>query len=343
MTATPHPPRRAFARLMLAALAAPVLGAALGAALGAVPARAAEPQSATLTIAAQAYGTVNWELETIRAHGFDTANGFTLVVKGMAGGPAARIAFQAGEADAMVADWIWVARQRADGRDYTFLPYSKAVGALMVPADGATSLAALKGGEIGIAGGPLDKSWLILNAWAKRSQGIDLAAETRQVYGAPPLIFQNARAGRLAGAINYWHYGAKMEAAGMRVLASVEDAAAALGLDPETPLLGYVFTDRLVTEKPALIAAFARASRAAKALLLADDAAWEALRGLMKATDEAEFIALREGWLAGVPKPGAVDEASAAAMLALMAELGGADLVGRATTLPAGVFLTAAP
>jgi NitT/TauT family transport system substrate-binding protein len=266
-----------------------------------------------------------------------------LVVKGMAGGPAARIAFQAGEADAMVADWIWVARQRADGRDYTFLPYSKAVGALMVPADGATSLAALKGGEIGIAGGPLDKSWLILNAWAKRSQGIDLAAETRQVYGAPPLIFQNARAGRLAGAINYWHYGAKMEAAGMRVLASVEDAAAALGLDPETPLLGYVFTDRLVTEKPALIAAFARASRAAKALLLADDAAWEALRGLMKATDEAEFIALREGWRAGVPKPGAVDEASAAAMLALMAELGGADLVGRATTLPAGVFLTAAP
>ncbi|MFT7026362.1 MAG: NitT/TauT family transport system substrate-binding protein, partial [Paracoccaceae bacterium] len=92
--------------------------AGLTLAASALVAPQARAEGAELAIATQEFGTVNWELDTIRAHGFDTANGFTLVVKGMAGGPASRIAFQAGEADAMVADWIWVARQRADGRDF---------------------------------------------------------------------------------------------------------------------------------------------------------------------------------------------------------------------------------
>jgi NitT/TauT family transport system substrate-binding protein len=55
----------------------------------------------------------------------------------------------------------------------------------MVPAGGAGDVAALAGGKIGIAGGPLDKSWLILRAWAQQMHGMDLAAGTEQVY-APP-------------------------------------------------------------------------------------------------------------------------------------------------------------
>lgn len=303
----------------------------------ALPARADMP---VLTVAALEFGTVNWELDTIRSQGLDAANGFRLEVKGMAGGPASAIAFQGGEADAMVSDWIWVARQRAEGRDYVFLPYSRAVGALMVPADGAQDIAGLKGGKIGIAGGPLDKSWLILRAWAQQTQGIDLAEETEQVFGAPPLIYHNAVAGRLDGAINYWHFGAKMQAKGMRVLVDVSDAARDLGLDPDLPLLGYVLNGAQVREHPDLIAGFARASRAAKDLLASDDAAWAALRPRMKPADEAEFIALRDGWRAGIPAPGPVNVASAAAMLALMARLGGEQLVGRADTLPDGVFLS---
>lgn len=329
-------PRRPFLRHPgRAAMRSAALG--LGALLALSAPAAAD--STTLTIAALKFGTVNWELDTIRKRGFDRANGFALAVKGMAGGPASRIAFQAGEADAMVADWIWVARQRAEGKDYVFLPYSRAVGALMVPAEGAQTLADLKGGEIGIAGGPLDKSWLILSAWAKRAHGVDLAAETAQVYGAPPLIFQQARSGRLAGAINFWHFNAKAGAAGLRPLASVEEAGAALGLSAETPLLGYVFRGDLVRENPSLIAAFARASRSAKRLMALDDDVWEGLRPRMKPASEAEFAALKAGWRAGIPPEGPVDEAAAARMLALMAELGGETLVGRASTLPEGVFL----
>lgn len=304
--------------------------------LGATAALADLP---VLTIAAQTSGTVNWELQTILRNGLDRENGFEMVVMDVAGSPAAQVAFQGGAADVIVSDWIWVARQRAEGQDIAFLPYSRAVGGVMVREDSpAQTLADLRGEKIGIAGGPLDKSWLILRAHAAR-EGIDLAQETEQVFGAPPLIFQAALSGEVAGAINFWHFMAKQEAAGMRHLISVEEAALALGLDPDLPLLGYVVQGEMAEGQPELIDGLRAASRQAKALLAQDDAEWENLRPLMNAADDTEYRALIAGFRAGIPGPGPVNEDSAAAMLALMAELGGAELVGRATTLPQGVFL----
>lgn len=286
------------------------------------------------------FGTVNWELDVIKHNGFDTANGFTLEVDGVAGGSAAKVAFQAGETDVIVSDWLWVARQRAAGKDYVFIPYSKAVGGVMVPKDSAAqSLEDLAGGKIGIAGGPLDKSWLILQAYAQQKHGFDLAASTEQVFGAPPLIFKTAMSGDTAGAINFWHFMAKMEAAGMRKLIDVSDAASALGLDPNTPLLGYVMTGEMLRENPALVNGLAAASRQAKDLLAESDAEWDRIRDRMNAKTDAQFAALKAGFRAGIPVAGAVDEEAAAKMLALMADLGGEDLVGRATTLPEGVFV----
>nr|WP_217643034.1 ABC transporter substrate-binding protein [Litoreibacter janthinus] len=285
------------------------------------------------------FGTVNWELNTIKQHGMDTANGFELEVQGMAGGSAAQVAFQGGEADVIVSDWLWVARQRASGKDYVFIPYSKAVGGVMVGKDStAQSLADLKGMKIGIAGGPLDKSWLILRAYAEKKFGMDLAAETEQVFGAPPLIFKTALSGETAGAINFWHFMAKMEAAGMRKLVDVADAANELGLDPNTPLLGYVVKGELLRENPEIVNGLAAASRAAKDLLARDEAEWDRLRPEMNAKTDAAFEALKAGFRAGIPATGPIDEAAASRMLSLMVELGGEDLIGKATELPSGTF-----
>ncbi|MGY3439303.1 MULTISPECIES: ABC transporter substrate-binding protein [unclassified Marinovum] len=317
-----------FGKLTASALA---LGLSVSAALAETP---------VLRASVLKFGTVNWELDVIGHNGLDTANGFKLEVQGVAGGSAAQVAFQGGAADVIVSDWLWVARQRAAGKDFVFIPYSKAVGGVLVPEGSkAQTLADLKGGKIGIAGGPLDKSWLILQAYAEKAYGFDLKAETEQVFGAPPLIFKTALGGDLAGAINFWHFMAKMEAGGMRKLVDVSEAAEALGLDPETPLLGYVVKGELLRENPELVQGLATASRAAKEILAEDDAEWARLRPRMNAKTDAEFDGLVAGFRAGIPAPGPVDEAAAAQMLRLMAELGGADLIGDATDLPEGVFL----
>ena len=301
---------------------------------------AARAELPVLRVAVQVAGTVNWELTTITANGFDSANGFRLQVQDIAGSPAGLVAFQGGAADVVLSDWLWVARQRAAGKDYVFIPYSKAVGSLMVPnASTAQTLADLVGGKIGIAGGPTDKSWLILRAYATQEYGIDLAAGTEQVFGAPPLIFEAALSGEVDGAINFWNFLAKMQVAGMRPLISVSNAAVALGLDPETPLLGYVVKGEMLRDHPELVAGLLKASRAAKDLLASDDAAWDALREQMRAKDDAEFAALKAGFRAGIPAAGPVDEAAAARMMAVMIKLGGSEMMGDVTALPDGVFL----
>ena len=302
-----------------------------------LPAQAEE--TPVLRLAVLQIGTVNWELDTIIRNGLDEKYGFQLDVQPYADNGATRIAVAGGEADMAVADWIWVARQRAAGKDYVFIPYSKAVGGVVIPGDSpATTLADLAGGKLGIAGGPLDKSWLILRAYANREYGFDLRAETEQVYGAPPLIFKSALGDSYAGAINYWHFLAKMKASGMKELVNVDEATRALGLDPETPLLGYFGKESLFDAHPGLAQAFYAATRDAKDILLTSDAEWDALRPSMRVESEAEFQTLRADWRAGVPARGPVDAGAAAAMLSMLADLGGADLVGKATEVPAGLF-----
>ncbi|MBU2359011.1 MAG: ABC transporter substrate-binding protein [Alphaproteobacteria bacterium] len=316
---------------------------AVAAVLLALTATFASAQDATIRVAVQESGTVNWELDTIKHYGFDTENGFTLDVQGMAGGDAAQIAFQGGAVDMIVSDWIWVARQRAAGADFVFIPYSRAVGGMLVPANStAQTLADMKGRKIGIAGGQLDKSWIILRAYAQQEYGFDLATETEQVFGAPPLIMNAATTGEVDGAINFWHFLARMKTAGMRELISVDTAAAALGLDPATPLLGYVVRGDMLRNQPELVAGMAKASAAAKAKLASDPAAWARLRDRMRVDDDAQFVALQNGFNAGTPAPGAVNLDAADKMLKVMADLGGTDLVGDVTALPDGLFYTPA-
>jgi len=313
-----------------------LVAAAFAVVLSSLPALA-EP--IVVRAALQLSGTVNWEVDTIRHYGFDTANGFAMEVLDVAGAPAAQIALTGGEVDVIVSDWLWVARERAAGRDVVFIPYSRAVGGLMVPADStAKSLSDLKGQKIGVAGSPIDKSWLILRAYAQKVEHFDLSGTTEQVFGAPPLIYKAALDGEVQGALNFWNFGARMQVAGMRTLVGVDEAARALGLDPETPLIGYVVRGDILKSHPGLGEAIASASRQAKDKLAADPAAWERIRPMMRAETDAEFEALKAGFLAGTPERRAVDEKAAARMLALMTELGGADLVGDLKELPDGVF-----
>ena len=80
------------------------------------------------------YGTLSWQLDVIAHHGLDRKEGLRIESLELAGAPAAQLALQAGRVDLIVSDWLWVSRQRAEGGDLTFVPFSSAIGGLIVPA-----------------------------------------------------------------------------------------------------------------------------------------------------------------------------------------------------------------
>ena len=128
-------------------------------AMAATLSHAADGGGTTLRVGVLQFGTVNWELDVMQANKLAHKRGLNLKVVPLASGDASTVALQGGAVDVIVSDWIWVTRQRADGMNVSFVPYSNAVGSLMVKADsGVRSLADLKGKSIGISGGPFDKT-----------------------------------------------------------------------------------------------------------------------------------------------------------------------------------------
>jgi len=294
----------------------------------------------TIKIGVLKFGTVNWELDVIKANGLDAKEGFDLEVTGFAANDAADVALMGEAVDGIVEDWLWVSRQRAEGVPLTFIPYSSSVGALMVHADGGIdTLADLEGKRLGIAGGPLDKSWLLIQALAKEQSGIDLAEVTEVAYGAPPLLAEKFKSGELDAVINYWHYAARLEAEGHKRLIDVTQAQEALGVPADTPQLGYVFDEDWANDHAELVKAFAKASRAAKEIMDTSDEEWERLRPLTKAEDDATLDALKRRYREGIVRSWGDQERQAAAKLyAVLAELGGEELVGSAPVLVDGTF-----
>ncbi len=286
------------------------------------------------------YGTVNWELDVVRHHGLDRKQGFTLEVVKNAGKGAGAVALQGGAVDTIVTDWIWVSRQRHSGADYTFVPHSLAVGGLIVrPDSGIKTLADLKGRRIGIAGGPVDKSWLLIRAYSSKSLGVDLKSLAEPVFGAPPLLNRILLKGDIPAVLNFWHYGARLKAAGMIELVTVSDLLPALGIPRVPPLLGWVFSEGWAERNSATVQAFLTSLREAKSIMAASDAEWDRLRKLTKAKNDTTLAALRDGYRAGIPKSfGREDVAAAERIFETLARYGGSALVGNSKKLAAGTF-----
>ena len=301
------------------------------------PAIAAEPVKVGLL----KFGTVNWEIKAMKAAGIDVQNSIDVEVVPFAGGDATQIALQGGEVDVIVSDWLWVSRQRSSGQDLTFVPYSSSVGAIMVAGDSTmTSLGDLKGQKIGVAGGPLDKSWLLLQGMAKQNYNFDLAAENDIVFAAPPLLAEKLRDGELTAMLNFWHYCARLEPLGFKRLVSAEDAANALGASGPISSIGYVFSEAWATKNPEAAMGFVNASRATKKHLKDSDQAWMDLResGAMKDKDEA-LLALRDRFRQGIPtRPLAEEIADASEIFSVLATLGGKKLVGNASSMAEGTY-----
>jgi len=285
------------------------------------------------------FGTVNWELDSLKHANFDKAHNIDVEVVYFAGEDATNVAMLAGEIDLIVSDWLWVSRLRSEGEDLALIPYSTAVGAIMVKEDSPIkALPDLKGKKIGVAGGPLDKSWLLLQALAKRDYGMDLATDAEIAYGAPPLMSEKAVEGELDAVLNFWHFCARLEAGGFRRLASANDAALALGATGPVASLGYVVHDKWAQENEAALRGFIAASSDTKKLLGSSNDEWQRLAPVMRAEGK-ELETLRDRYREGIPTRPIVDDASDAAKLyEVLASIGGEKLVGKAGTMAPGTY-----
>ena len=315
-----------------------MLIAAFAFAAGAYLASSAEAAD-RLRIAIQKTGTAAWEIELIKARGLDKAANLDIETTELASTEAGKIALVGGAADMIVGDWLWAARERALGNKLLFTPYSTALGAVMAPKDSPVhAVADLAGRSIGVAGGPIDKSWLLLRAVALGS-GLDLAKDARPSYGAPPLIAEKLAQGETDTALEFWNFAADLEGRGFRRAIEMADVEKALGATGPVAMTGYVFSEAFAASHKDVLRRYFAAAAEARKILAEDPSAWAPIKARLRLKDDAALALYRQRYLEGVPKRTIAEEAADARVLyRRLADVGGEALVGKAKELDAGLF-----
>jgi NitT/TauT family transport system substrate-binding protein len=315
-----------------------MLPAAFAFAASALPMTGAEAAD-RLRIAIQKTGTASWELEVIKAHGLDKAANLDIETIELASTEAGKIALVGGAADMVVEDWLWAARERALGGKLLFTPYSSALGAVMAPKDSPIhGVADLAGRSIGVAGGPLDKSWLLLRA-AALGAGLDLTKAAQPSYGAPPLIAEKLVQGETEAALEYWNFSADLEERGFRRAIEMADVEKTLGATGPVAMTGYVFSESFAASHKDVLRRYFAAAAEARKILSEDPSAWAPIEARLRLKDDRALAVYRHRYLEGVPKRAIAEEAADARVLyRRLAEVGGEALVGKERELDAGLF-----
>jgi NitT/TauT family transport system substrate-binding protein len=292
-----------------------------------------------LRIAVQKTGTVSWEIALMKERGLDKAADLEIETIDLASTDAGKVALEGGAADMIVSDWLWVARERALGDKLLFAPYSRASGAVMTRKDSPIrTLADLAGRSIGVAGGPIDKSWLLLRAAALRA-GVDLAKNARLSYGAPPLVAEKLAKGETEAALEFWNFCADLETRGFRRAIEISDVERVLGAAGPVAMTGYVFSESFAAGRRDALTRFFAAAAKAREILAKDSSAWKTIKALLNIKDDAQLEIYRKRYLDGVPRrPIAEEAADARTLYRALVKIGGPELVGKAEDLDFDLF-----
>jgi NitT/TauT family transport system substrate-binding protein len=304
----------------------------------AFPVKSAEPIQIRLGLIK--FGSASWEIDSLRRHGFDRADNITVTTLDLANPSAVEVALQAGSVDAIVTDWLWVARQRHAGQKLTFVPHNAMLGDIMVAATAPLhNLADLKGKHIGVVGGPFDKSWLLLRAYSRRAVGWDIADQADIVYGAPPLLSQELESGRIDAVVTFWPFAARLKVKGYRSLISMSEVTGRLGLTAPVPMLGFAVSESWIAMHPDGMARFLDMIGKADDVMATSDEEWRRLRPLTGAENDNVLAALRDYFRSGIVTHWTSDLAPQSTRLyTLLVESRGTNLTGGAQSIPAGTF-----
>jgi NitT/TauT family transport system substrate-binding protein len=227
-------------------------------------------EKTTLRIGVQTSGTLDWELSVL-----PESPDFKIAVQPVATSEAAKIALQSGAVDMIVSDFLFVSQSRNTGTDFTFYPYSNTSGALVVAGNSPIkNVKDLAGKRLGIAGGELDKNWLLLQAVGKKENG-DLNKSVEKVFGAPPLINEQLKNQRVDAVLTHWHFAAQLESQGYKQLLDGKMLQQTLGISENVPTLGYVFKESWANAHKSELKAFFTATSEAKNHLCSDVELWK--------------------------------------------------------------------
>ncbi len=293
----------------------------------------------TLRIGVQASGTLEWELAALQDDPQVKSADFQLEIQHVANAEAGKIALQSGAVDMIVSDWIWVSSLRATGADFTFYPYSNTSGALVVAEKSPIqTLKDLKGKRLGIAGGELDKNWLLLQALAQKEQ-LDLNASVEKTFGAPPLINEQIKQNRVDAVLTYWHFAARLEAQGYRKIIDGRGILKGLGITENVPSIGYVFKQSWAESHKQAINSFFKAGKETKNRLCTSDAAWQKIIPLTQTEDVAIQAKLRQGYCeGGIEQWGEKEQQAAGRIYTMLRRLSNNQLTGKSENLQPGTF-----
>ena len=249
------------------------------------------------------YGSVNWELKLIKELELDKEEGFEIEIIELASKNAAAVALQGGAVDMIITDWFWVSRQRSEGRLFSFVPHSMAAGGLIASKDSSIKNESdLVGKKIGIAGGQVDKGWLIFRAFYKKEYGKELKDESRQIFGAPPLLNKKIEQDSFDAILTYWPYQAKLLTNNkFTKVINITDILTKLELPKGIPVIGWVFKDKWASKNQELLNVFLKTSKKAKKLMLESDEIWLKIRPFMNVEDDKLFLSLRDIYREGIP------------------------------------------
>jgi NitT/TauT family transport system substrate-binding protein len=293
-----------------------------------------------LRIGILAFGTVNWELDVLKYNNLDKKYGFDLDIVKLASKNAQLVSLQADDVNVIVNDWIWVNTQRANGKNFSFYPYSKATGTLVVNENSnIKTLLDLKGKELGIAGGVYDKTWLLFQAYSKIKYNIDLKEIVTPVYAQAPILYKKMEDNSLEAAINFWHFNAKLESKNIKPLIEIEEILKELDVSGDVSFVGWTFNEKFAFENRDLINKFLMACKESREILNSSDEEWNRIREIMNVKNDIEFNALKIAY-----KKGIINEfnekniADLQKVFNILLKEGGSEFVGDSNSLNNDIF-----
>ena len=254
--------------------------AVLSLGLGALPATAeAIGNGGQVRLATSPAGTMSLPPFIIEKFALDEKYGFELVIVPYTDANSVNVALNSRAADAANLDWLVTARLRAGGVPIIGVaPFMTYVNSILVPTDSdIESLADLEGRVFGIHN-RASFDWIMAQAAARQTYGIDLASAAEVFEGAPPLLAGIIQQGRLDATQMWNSIAAEMLASGeFRTMASIRELAENMGL-PTAPFLMYSFREDYIAENPENVRAFLAAYAEVVEIMMTNDEVWE-LRG----------------------------------------------------------------